>query len=178
MKKSLLLSAVAVAYAITMVGFPTPPAHGFANSAPNFDCMSCHPGAMKTDMVKLANLPSGYEPGKSYTLTLTLNSHLESMGDQQGGFAVRASAGQLIVQDDLNTQISNEILTHTLQGSAQRTWTFTWQAPGEAVGGWQFRRKAEPGPHVNLTVMAVAANGDFSSMGDEVGAAGFAIPGN
>lgn len=177
MKKNLLMSAVAVACAVTMVGLQAPTAHGFANSAPNFDCMSCHPGAMKGDMVKIGDLPVGYEAGKIYNLTLSLNSQLESMGNQQGGFAVQVSTGTLIVKDDRNSQISNNILTHTLEGSEQRSWSFGWQAPGEEVSGWKLWRKAEPGPDVNITVMAVAANGDFSSMGDEVGAAGFTIKG-
>ncbi|ADH86586.1 conserved hypothetical protein [Desulfurivibrio alkaliphilus AHT 2] len=155
-----------------------PPAHGFANSAPSFQCMSCHPGPMQPEMVKLRNLPENYRPGQTYTFTLELDSALESLGEQQGGFAIQASAGELVAKDQAHTQLIDGILTHTLEGSHRRSWSFSWQAPGEATAWWQFWQRPEPGPDVSITVMAVAANGDYSAIGDEIGAAGFTLRSN
>lgn len=176
MKKGLMLSGLAIAASAALAGLHTPAAHGFANSAPSFECMSCHTGAtMNPAMIKIDNLPATYKANQSYRLTLTLNSQLESMSEQQGGFALRVSAGQLVVSDSVNTQMVGDILTHTLEGSANRSWQFTWQAPEGEAGGWL--RRGQPGPDVNVTIMAVAANGDFSAIGDEVGAAGLTIKG-
>ncbi len=177
LKKMFLPCTLAAAMTAGVALQAPPPAHGFANSAPSFACMSCHPGTMQGDMIRLRDLPETYSPGRTYTLTLELDSTLESLGEQQGGFAVRASAGELIVKDQTDTQIIDDILTHTLEGSHRRSWTFSWQAPGEPSPWWQFwgQDQKEPVPDVSITVMAVAANGDFSSMGDEIGAAGFTL---
>lgn len=174
-KKIFLPGLMAIGLAAVVGLQPPAPAHGFANSAPSFACMSCHSGTMATDMVSLGNLPANYRPGQTYNLTLTLQSALESLGEQQGGFALQVSAGELMVSDQTNTQISDGILTHTLEGSQRRTWDFAWQAPGTAPAGGQPERQAEPGPIVSITVMGVAANGDYSSVGDEVGAASFTL---
>lgn len=132
------------------------------NSAPNLDCISCHEGEMVQGMVKVQGLPKAYTPGKTYTLTVIVTSDLESMSESTGGFAVEALAGKLIVKDKKNTQLSNGILTHTQEGSGLRKWTFNWKAPSEKIDS-------------NITVMAVAANGDYSAFGDRVGADSYAI---
>lgn len=176
LKKMLLPCTLGACAALGVALQAPPPAHGFANSAPSFQCTSCHPGSMQPEMVKLRNLPETYRPGQTYNLTLELDSTLESLGEQQGGFALQVSDGRLIAADQAHTQLIDGILTHTLEGSHRRSWSFTWQAPGEPGGAWwQFWRQAEPGPDVSVTVMAVAANGDFSSVGDEIGAAGFTL---
>ncbi len=136
--------------------------HSFNNSAPTFECLTCHVGQMAVDMVEIRGLPKNYVPGKTYKLTIVVTSDMKSMGEVQGGFALEASAGKLIEQDKKNTQISNGILTHTWEGSHHRTWTFGWKAPTE--------RK-----DVHITVMALAANGDFSSPGDIVGVNSYTI---
>lgn len=175
LKKMLLPCTLAATVAMGATLQAPPPAHGFANSAPSFQCMSCHPGPMQPEMIKLSNLPDSYRPGQTYTFTLKLDSTLESLGEQQGGFAVQASSGTMIIEDRTHTQIVDGILTHTLEGSHRRSWSFSWQAPGESGPWWQFWRRPEPGPDVSITVMAVAANGDYSAIGDEIGAAGVTL---
>jgi len=131
------------------------------NSAPNFECILCHEGAGSSE-INVEGLPKKYTPGKTYKMILMVKGDVESLGDVAGGFAIEASAGELINIDKKNTQLSEGILTHTKEGSGLREWTFGWKAPSE---------KAE----VTLSVMAVAANGDFSVIGDLVGADGYTI---
>lgn len=150
----------AMLMAATVIFAPTVFSHN--NSAPNFDCIGCHEGEMVTDLVEIRGLPKSYVPGKKYELTVAINSKEKSLGDVAGGFAVEAKGGELIVKDKKHTQLSEGILTHTQEGSALRKWTFIWKAPAEKIGA-------------DMSVMAVAANGDYSSAGDKVGAAGYSI---
>ncbi|MBI5098724.1 MAG: hypothetical protein HZB30_05745 [Nitrospirae bacterium] len=131
------------------------------NSAPNFECIGCHQGEGSAE-IKIDGLPEKYIPGKTYKITLTIVSDNQSLGDVAGGFAIEASAGDLMVTDRKNTQLSEGFLTHTKEGSAFRKWTFGWKAPVQKT-------------EANLTVMAVAANGDYSPAGDVTGAGGFLI---
>ncbi len=156
-KKYILLSVVALGMIALVVSI----GNSHNNSAPNFDCIECHQGEGSA-VVKIDGLPGKYVPGKVYKMTLTIESDNQSYGDNAGGFAVEASAGELVVTDNKNTQVSEGILTHTQEGSALRKWMIGWKAPAQNVP-------------VDLTVMAVAANGDFSSVGDVIGTEGFSI---
>ena len=158
--KRIIFFLVVILFAIIVLNVST--GYGHRNSAPTFECISCHEGEMVQDMVKVQGLPKAYTPGKSYTLTVIVTSDLESMSESKGGFAVETSAGKLIVKDKKNTQLSNGILTHTQEGSGLRKWTFNWKAPSEKIDS-------------NITVMAVAANGDYSASGDKVGANSYTI---
>ena len=132
------------------------------NSAPNFDCISCHEGGSGNAEVKIDGIPKKYTPGQTYKMTLTITSDMQSLGENAGGFAIEASAGELIDTDKKNTQISDGILTHTQNGSALRKWTFGWKAPAQKTGA-------------DITVMAVAVNGDFSPAGDLIATEGYTI---
>lgn len=136
--------------------------YGHRNSSPNLECLSCHEGEMVQDMVKIEGIPKNYVPGKTYNLKVVVVSDLESISESKGGFAVEASAGKLKVKDKKNTQLSNSFITHTQEGSELRKWSFEWTAPKEKTD-------------VNITVMAVAANGDYSPAGDKVGATVYSI---
>ncbi len=149
-----------VLYFMTVLYIST--ADGHRNSAPNLECMSCHEGEIIQDMVKIQGLPKDYVPGKTYNLTVIVTSDLDSMSECKGGFAVEATAGKLIVKDKKNTQLSNGILTHTQEGSELRKWNFSWKAPSEKTDA-------------SITVMAVAANGDYSPFGDKVGADSYTV---
>ncbi|MBI5051030.1 MAG: hypothetical protein HZC11_09240 [Nitrospirae bacterium] len=131
------------------------------NSAPNFECIQCHEGSGSAE-IGIKGLPKKYIPNKTYKMTLSVVSDMQSSGDNAGGFAIEASAGELKAIDKKNTQASDGILTHTKEGSALRKWTFGWKAPAQKIP-------------VDITVMAVAANGDFSTAGDMVGADGYSI---
>jgi hypothetical protein len=156
--KTIILFLVIV-FSITAFVVSTGNSHN--NSAPNFECIGCHQGEGSTE-IKIDGLPEKYIPGKTYKITLTIVSDNQSLGDVAGGFAIEASAGDLMVTDRKNTQLSEGFLTHTQEGSAFRKWTFGWKAPVQ-------KTKA------NLTVMAVAANGDYSPAGDVIGTKGFSI---
>lgn len=146
-----------------LVGMVVSMGHSFHNSAPNFECFACHQaiGEHETKL-NIKGMPKAYKPGKTYELTLTVDSTLKSIGEVQGGFAVGVNAGELIVRDNMGTQLSNSILTHTVEGSEKRVWQFGWKAP---------RQKTD----IEIMVMAVAADGDFSPVGDATAAMVFTI---
>lgn len=156
--KKIILFLV-IAFGITAFVVSTGNSHN--NSAPNLECTGCHQGEGSAE-VKIDGLPEKYIPGKTYKMTLMIVSGNASSGDVAGGFALEASGGELIVSDKKNTQLSGSFITHTQEGSALRKWTIGWKAP------------ADNAP-VDLTVMAVAANGDFSPSGDVIGADSFSI---
>ena len=126
------------------------------------ECITCHEGELSAGIVKIEGIPSSYKPGKTYTMTVRIDSALESMSESRGGFSLEVSAGKLIVKDKKNTQIADGYLTHTQEGNELRQWSFQWKAPTEESD-------------VTITVMAVAANGDYSPTGDIVGAVSYTI---
>jgi hypothetical protein len=146
-----------------MVGLIVSSGFTQTNSAPNFECFVCHSTVepQKTT-IKAAGIPRVYESGKTYTITLTVESTLKSYGEVQGGFAAAASAGELIATDAKNTQLSNGIMTHTQEGSNHRKWSFSWKAPATKTDA-------------EIKVMVVAADGDFSAANDAVTAELFMI---
>lgn len=151
MKKKIMLLLMVSIMIILMVTIVS----GYNNSAPNFDCIQCHqPIGEYSSKVILKGLPKNYEPGKVYKLELSVVSSLKSLGEVQGGFAAEVTAGELIVNDKIKTQLSNGILTHTQKGTHFRKWTFAWKAP-------MTKKDAE------LKVMVVASNGDFSPVDDD-----------
>lgn len=136
--------------------------YGHRNSSPNMECLNCHEGEMVSELVKIEGIPSSYVPGKTYTMTVVVNTDMESISESKGGFSLEASAGKLLVKDKKNTQLINGFLTHTQEGNELRKWTFQWRAPSEKT-------------EVVITVMAVATNGDYSPTGDKVGAMSYSI---
>jgi hypothetical protein len=159
MKRTLMLCIIVV---LGLTFFYIHDSLSHSNSAPVIDCLSCHEGELKSDIVQVTGIPKAYTPGNSYKLRITVKSGLKADGESQGGFAVEATAGKLIASDKKNTQISGTVLTHTLEGSRKRTWEFIWQAP-------------KTGEDVSITVMVVASNGDYSSFGEEIGAQSYSI---
>ncbi len=132
--------------------FDSPSGANSTGGAPMTMCMDCH-GMPKGAEVRVENLPSSFLPGAVYELTVRVTSAVKSESDVQGGFAVSASAGELIVSDPVNTQISGGFITHTPEGTQSRAWKFKWKAP------------AEKKP-VTLNVSVIAANGDFAPAND------------
>ncbi|MCE5312608.1 MAG: hypothetical protein LLF86_05590 [Nitrospiraceae bacterium] len=159
-KRQIMLSFMLIA-AVVLFGVSVSSGHN--NSAANFECMGCHIGGTGDATIKIEGLPKVYTPGKLYKLTLIVNSKLKSYLEVQGGFAVQADKGDIVVLDKKNTQLGdNNILTHTKEGSEFRKWKFGWKAPSK-------------NGDVTINVMAVAANGDFAPDGDEVGVNAFTI---
>ncbi|MCE5194452.1 MAG: hypothetical protein LLF28_03200 [Nitrospiraceae bacterium] len=142
--------------------FITSAVYSASNSAPNNECYVCHQNPEGSAELKVEGIPKQYKPGETYKIKLELKSKIKSETDVEGGFSATASAGEFIVIDKKNTQISDAYITHTPDGSKHKEWKFAWKAP---------KQKGE----VELKIMAVAANGDFSPSGDAIAAEAFTI---
>jgi hypothetical protein len=150
--------------AVAAIGLVASGGQSSTNSAPDGECFVCHTNTADSADVKIIGIPKEYEPGKTYHITLSVFSRLKSMSEIQGGFSATASIGDLIVTDKKNTQKSNSFITHTIEGAKSRLWKFAWKAPKEKTDA-------------EIRVMAIAANGDYSSSGDAMTADIIAIKG-
>ncbi|HST22599.1 MAG TPA: choice-of-anchor V domain-containing protein, partial [Blastocatellia bacterium] len=146
----LLLMLTAVAYASV-----TGPEPGYTNAPGDLgNCTQCHDHHAVntgTGSVKITGLPSPYEPGKVYTLSVTTSQS----GRIRFGFQLTAldttnkRAGTLASRD-ANTQVLSETgvggrqyIEHTQQGSlssitGSRTWQINWTAPATDIGTVRF----------------------------------------
>jgi hypothetical protein len=146
----LILAGVAL---FGMFSVYTPPSGASSSGgAPMVMCMDCHI-LPKGAEIQLGNLPKTYQPGMTYEITFRAISAVKSESEIQGGFAVTASGGELIVSDPVNTQKSDEFITHTPEGTLSRAWKFKWKAPADKK-------------QVILNISVVAANGDFAPAND------------
>lgn len=152
MKRFAIITVLALAGALVFAL----PALSHNNSAPNMECTACHQGGPGQAAVSIEGLPASYKPGGTYDIKVTVSSQTKSLGNVQGGFALQASEGEIVVTDKKHTQVVDGFLTHTQEGSEARSWSFKWKAP-------------KKGGEASLLVMAMAANGDFSPVGDDVG---------
>ncbi len=149
------------------------PADGFAGNPPaNNNCTLCHFGDVNTGggALTLLGLPSEYTPNQTYSLTLTLSDSTQA----RWGFEITAldanndfaQGGQLIVTDNVMTQISEDsggtldYLKHrvdgTQEGASSGSWTFDWTAPDSSLAG------------VAFYVGGNAANVDVAVVGDNI----------
>jgi len=146
----LLLMLTVVAYASV-----TGPEPGYTNAPGDLgNCTQCHDhhaANMGTGSVKVTGLPSPYEPGKVYTLSVTTSQS----GRIRFGFQLTAldttnkRAGTLAPRDG-NTQVlsqtgpgGRQYIEHTQQGSlssitGSRTWQINWTAPATDIGTVRF----------------------------------------
>lgn len=141
--------------ALAALGLAASAGQSSTNSAPDGECFACHANTADSANIKMTGIPKEYEPGKTYNITLSVHSRLKSMSEIKGGFSASASAGELIVVDKKNTQISDSFITHTIEGAQSRTWKFAWKSPKEKMPA-------------EIRVMAVASNGDYSPSGDAI----------
>jgi hypothetical protein len=85
-------------------------------------------------MYSISGVPEKYEPGKTYTLHIALQGP-PSEGENQGGFALTASAGELSVPAGAkDVQVNNNEATHTADGNKKREWEVEWTAPEKGAG--------------------------------------------
>jgi hypothetical protein len=115
-------------------------------------CGSCHGSLATGTTMTLTGVPtSGYTPGSTYTMLLTLSN--SSMTG--GGFDLKTSAGTLVA--GAGSKIKSTELVHSARQAmvgGVTAWTFTWTAPTTGVG--------------NIT-MNVAGNAVNSNGGDDSG---------
>jgi hypothetical protein len=89
---------------------------------------TCHSASASTDTTVALGLPSAYEPGRDYEVTIGVAGPAAvPVAQNTGGFAVQVSAGLLVAGD--GTKVSGLFITHTAQGNDQRSWKFHWVAP-------------------------------------------------
>lgn len=72
-------------------------------------------------------LPERFNSNQTYNLTLSINSTIIGTEDTQGGFRLWYSAGTTSGGSDV--WHIDERLTHTEEGTSQRSWQIQWTAP-------------------------------------------------
>ncbi len=175
MLRVLLLACLLALIAITPVtlhSFAEGPFPGFTGGFDEPTCQQCHFGNdlnAPGGKVTLSGLPAVYEPGQSYTVSVSLAKN----GLEKGGFQLSAraasgasrgrDAGGLVVQGtDLQVVTSEDRKTTYIQHSPAGTRTKT---PGTL--SWRFRWTApKTGVPVRFDVAANASNNDESPMDD------------
>jgi len=145
-----------------------PPGHSGAPGQP--DCTICHFGNdanAEGGSVKLDGVPSTYQDGQQYAISVTLEHNVLPIGGFQLAIQDIAGnpAGKLNAnQDDVKTIIVDGTKQIYVQHSKPRKkrdddthiqWTMVWTAPGG-------------NRDVIISVAAVAANDDASALGDYV----------
>jgi len=116
----------------------------------------------------LGGMPSEYEPGEEYTLTLGYDGGPARGAGARAGYDLRASAGQLVVPEGssgVRVDPASGEATHTLEGSNASEWTVLWRAPSEGEGKVAF----------TLVVNAVDGNG-VQGPGDQWGRLEVEVP--
>ena len=132
--------------------FSSGPPAGYTGAPDEVDCTACHTSFEVNSgegSVSISGLPDAYLPGQQVAVTVTVN-HPDGF---LYGFQVTAidetgkEAGDLVPTDVDNTQERSttingqprQYIEHTFSGTFplvfnQRSWTFTWVAPGTDVG--------------------------------------------
>lgn len=178
MLRVLSLACALLIMAITPVAlrsFAEGPFPGFTGGFKEPTCQQCHFGHELNEAggtVTLSGVPPQYEPGQTYTLTVTLKKE----GLEKGGFqlAARTASGPSAGRDagtlevtDANLQLvknADKTVTyvqHTPAGTkaaapGSLAWTFRWTAP-----------KTADAP-VEFDLAANASNNDESPMDDAI----------
>jgi hypothetical protein len=126
----------------------------------------CHAGtASAQDNMVTSNIPaSGYIPGQTYTITVSISQ----AGISKFGFSISpqnssgAVLGSLVITNTAETQLKNvghQYVTHTTAGNAgtgSKTWSFDWIAPTVGTGAVPFYAAVN------------AANGNGTASGDQI----------
>lgn len=105
------------------------------------DCTECHDGPATSQAgIITSNIPvSGYVPGSTYTITVTLNTSTTANGFE---VSPQSQAGALLgtLTPGNGTQLCNsdKAVTHTEASIANKTWSFSWTAPAKGTGAVTF----------------------------------------
>ena len=128
-------------------------------------CSSCHYAGEGQNASISSNIPaSGYIPGETYTINLSINQNNISkfgfeitaenqQGDKKGIFLITNTS-------ETKTTNNNTAVTHTASGvngiNNEKNWSFDWVAPGFAASDGE----------VIFYSSLIAANGDGQNTGD------------
>lgn len=145
----------------------------YAGNPPAYNsCVNCHPGTVNSGdgSMTILNLPTSYQPGQTYGLTL----RLQDPGQSRWGFqltvvknsAISERGGTIVQTDFTNTRLSSlpnnglQFLNQTTQGNFRNTmngpvnWSFQWTAPAAGTGT------------VTFYAAGLAANNNNNANGD------------
>jgi hypothetical protein len=159
MMLTLTLSSMVLAYS----GGPPDGKTGAPSEGTCVDCHASHP-LNSGDGSLTIDAPTGYEPGMTYTITVSL----EDMGQSRWGFELTPlDQGSITITDATNTQSSsqggNSYVKHTSTGTHNGTgdgpvsWTFDWTAPA-----------VDPPATITLYAAGNAADGNFTTTNDYI----------
>lgn len=159
----------------------------------NTNCNTCHDDGVLNSgnasiLVDMDGAELGYEPGKTYTIRISIFKK----GMKRAGFQsiflqdnnISISPGTFSITDAARTQRIDRNdphpggcleedkvwIEHTYNGinstdSGTSKWTYTWKAPTEDVGS------------ITFYMAAIAANNDLDATGDEAYTLNYKIPG-
>jgi len=173
MKKVLLLSAFALSYLFMAIlqpsyhalhsnptGAPAGRSGGPAEGGATCAAGGCHSPSSNTVVSTLIStnpsLASGYTPGATYSITITVN------GSGSKGFqfspqsSTGATMGTLVAPANLQIQQSKYITHRNASSGNPSTWTFQWIAPPAGSGTVGFYAAGVSGRNVNLYRQALS----------------------
>ena len=102
--------------------------NGIGKQADN-GCLCHGEEKAKQTQAYIDGLPEKFEATVTYNLTLSMNSTIADDGENQGGFTLWHSAGE-VISGEGSKQMEGR-LTHTSSGNDQRVWNISWIAPNE-----------------------------------------------
>lgn len=157
---------------ITFTNQSTAPA-GNTSAPSEGNCTGCHGGSAISSgtahaSITLTGLPAGgYAPGTTYNLTFSA----QSAATAKNGFQITAlnasntMAGSFTAGTGSQSQVGSgrSYIGHTVSGTSQNQWSFSWTAPNPAVGTVTF--------YASLN----ATNGNNGTSGDAVYIKSFSV---
>jgi len=159
-----ILVVVSMAFLASVENAGGPPEGYTGSPADGRNCSQCHSGMPQTlpNAITTNIPPSGYVPGDTYTVTVSVSHPTAS----RFGFQLSPQnlsgqlLGQLIATSN-ETQVtpSKKYIQHTLAGtggSGGRSWSFQWVAPPAGTGD------------VTFYAAINAANGNGNTSGDQI----------
>lgn len=123
----------------------------------------CH-GSSNTATVSMSGQPSSYNPGQTYTLSISVSA---GVSGSNGGFSLDVNKGTLSTGGGVGimaVKVNNAQNSATHTTNSYRSWSVDWIAPSAGSGSVQF----------NLA--GVTANGNGNNNGDAWGTTTITVP--